>query len=236
MAVASPNIYGGRDPVEAPAYSIPEAARFVRVATSTVRAWCLGQGERSAGGKRAFEPVIELDDPEGRHVSFRNLVELHVLAAIRRQYGISLQNTRRAVGFMRRHLGGEHPLASRRMLTDGKDLLVKEGGRLLNVSRSGQVEMDIIAAFLDRIEFDAGGALLRLYPFTTSAIANAPRSVVLDPRVQFGRPCLLGAGVPTEVVLERFLAGEPIDEIAADYEVDGALIEEAIRFERLSAA
>ncbi len=236
MTAEDTTIYAGRDPVVAPAYAFSDAARLVRVPRSTVRAWCLGQGEQSNEDRRRFEAVIELDDPDRRHVSFRNLVELHVLVAIRRQYRISLQNTRRAVTFMRDHLGGEHPLASHRMLTDGRDLLVREGSQLLNASRSGQVEMDIVSAFLNRIEFDPEGALLRLFPFTTSSIDEATRPVVVDPRVQFGRPCVLGTGVPTDVLLERFLAGELIDDIATDYDVDRGLVEGAIRFERASAA
>ena len=180
--------------------------------------------------------MLKLEDPEGRYLSFRNLVELHVLAAIRRQYKISLQNTRRAVEYMCRRLGGEHPLASHKMLTDGRDLLVHADASLLNVSRAGQVEMDIVQAFLDRIEFGPRGGLVRLFPFTTSSIERDPRAVVIDPRVQFGRPCISGTGIPTDVLIQRFLGGEHIDEIAADYEIDRDRVEAAIRYERLSAA
>jgi uncharacterized protein (DUF433 family) len=122
------------------------------------------------------------------------------------------------------------------MLTDGKDLLTHEGKRLLNVSLYGQTEIPDVEAFLERIEFDGEGRLVRLYPFTTSRIEKDPRAVVIDPRVQFGRPCLAGTGIPTEVVVERFNAGESIREIAADYEVDPQLIEEAVRYERLPRA
>lgn len=223
-------IYGGKDPATAPAYPVREAARLVGVPPSTVRAWFLGQ--RPPRGHHApFRPVLSIDDPGGRFLSFRNLVELHVLAAIRRQYGISLQSTRRAVEFMRRNLDRDHPLASKRMLTDGKDLLVREGSTLLNVSRSGQVEMDIVEAFLSRIEFNRQGQPIRLFPFTTPSIENDPRAVVIDPRVQFGRPCLSGTGIPTDVLHERFQAGESIGGIAADYEVEPQHVEAAIRYE-----
>lgn len=221
--------------METPAYAVAEAARLVGVPTSTVRAWFLGQ-KPPRGRRTPFRPVLTIEDPEGRHLSFRNLVELHVLAAIRRQYGISLQSTRKAVDYMRKRLGGNHPLASKRMLTDGKDLLVRDGGRLLNVSRAGQVEMDIVESYLKRIEFGPRGELVRLFPFTTTSIENDPRAVMIDPRVQFGRPCLSGTGIPTEVLHERFLAGEGIEEIAADYEVDAKKVEAAIRYERRSAA
>jgi uncharacterized protein (DUF433 family) len=219
-----------------PAYSLSEAARLLSLSPSTVRAWALGQRYELDGTRKLFRPVIAIDDPQRRSVSFRNLVELHVLAAIRQQYGVSLQNVRRAVDFMRKHLKGEHPLASQKMLTDGKDLLIQHGASLLNASRSGQVEMDIVAAFLERIEFSRDGALLRLYPFTSTSIGNDSRAVVIDPRVQFGRPCLLGTGIPTDVIMDRFLASETIASIAADYDVEPRQVEEAIRYERLPRA
>lgn len=224
------------DVIEAPAYAMRDAARWVAVPESTVRAWCHGRRSRSKAGAATFEPVLALDDSEGKFLSFRNLVELHVLTAIRRQYGVSLQNTRRAVSFMEGHLGIDHPLASRRMLTDGKDLLVREGSQLLNASKAGQLELDIVSAFLERIEFDRAGNLQRLYPFSTPKLEDDPRAVVVDPRVQFGRPCIFGSGVPTEVLLERFEGGESIGEIAADYGLDPGSIEGAIRFETRRAA
>jgi uncharacterized protein (DUF433 family) len=213
-----------------------EAARLLRVSPSTVRAWTLGQPYESWGKKRLFKAVIEIADREKRFLSFRNLVELHVLVAIRRQYGVSLQNVRRAVDFMHKHLHGAHPLASHRMLTDGKDLLVRHAGDLPNVSRAGQVEMDVVSAFLDRIEFTRDGALLRLFPFATTAIDNDSRSAVIDPRVQFGRPCLQGTGIPTEVIGERFQAGETIESLAADYDITPRQAEDAIRYERMPRA
>jgi uncharacterized protein (DUF433 family) len=230
------SIYGGADPADLPVYAIREAARLLRVSPSTVRAWTLGQPYEARGQKKIFRPVIEIADREERFLSFRNLVELHVLAAIRRQYGVSLQNVRRAVEFMRKNLRNDHPLASHRMLTDGKDLLVRHAGELLNVSRAGQVEMDIVSAFLARIEFTREGALLRLFPFTTSSIANDPRTVVIDPRVQFGRPCLSGSGIPTDVVAQRFYAGEKIESIADDYEIAQQQVEDAIRYEQVPRA
>lgn len=236
MGEANGSIYQGRDPVELPAYSVPEAARLVGIPVSTARAWTRGQSQGSGEDVKDFEPLIRIDDPDRQFLSFRNLVELHVLAAIRRTYGVSLQNARKAIDFMEQRLGSDHPLACRSMLTDGKDLLTREGARLLNVSRAGQVEMDLVSAYLDRIEFDRSGRLARLFPFTTSQIENDNRAVVIDPRVQFGRPCLTGKGIPTEVVVDRFKAGERIEELAADYELEPSQVEEAIRYERPSRA
>lgn len=225
-----------RDPAGAPACSIAEAAAWLGLPTSTVRAWTLGQSYRTAGASRRSRPVIEIADPKQRSLSFQNLVGLHVLAAIRRQHRISLQNVRKAVEFLEKRLRMPHPLASRKMLTDGRDLLVERGSQLLNVSRGGQAEMDIVDAYLERIEFGRGGEALRLYPFTTRSISEDARAVVIDPRVQFGRPCIVGTGIPTDVLAERFLAGESISSLSDDYGISAQQIEAAIRFEKVARA
>ena len=58
----------------------------------------------------------------------------------------------------------------------------------------------------------------------------------MDPRVQFGRPCLLGTGVPTDVIAERYKAGESIESLVEDYGQAREHIEEAIRYELPLAA
>jgi uncharacterized protein (DUF433 family) len=54
---------------------------------------------------------------------------------------------------------------------------------------------------------------------------------VIDPRVAFGLPTVAN-GVRTEIVLERFEAGDRIAELAEDYDSSTEEIEEAIRYER----
>lgn len=225
------------NPEDTPAYTVAEAAQWLGVSPSTVRAWVKGQRYRTPRGSSAFfEPVIEVADPENSLLSFRNLVELHVLVAIRRTHMVSLQKVRRAVDFLKQTFGVDRPLADRRLFTDRNDLFVRQLESLVNVSRSGQLEFEeLVKAYLSRVEFGEAGEPRRLYPFSSTRIEGAARSVVIDPRVQFGRPCLVGTGVPTTAVAERFAAGESIAEIAADYGREISEIEEAVRYERLAA-
>src|SRR5690606_21552637 len=128
-------------------------------------------------------------------------------------------------------LGSTHPLSDVEMVTDGKHLFVERFGRLINASRDGQVAMErMLEAHLQRIERDASGAVARLFPFTR-ARPEGPRSVVIDPAVQFGRPCLAGTGIPTAVIAQRFKAGEDIASLARDYSRNPRELEEAIRYE-----
>ena len=56
--------------------------------------------------------------------------------------------------------------------------------------------------------------------------------VVIDPALKFGRPCLVGTGVPTSMLAERFKAGDTIRHLAQDYGIDEGQVEEALRYEQ----
>jgi uncharacterized protein (DUF433 family) len=170
-------------------------------------------------------------------LSFVNLVEAHVLASITRDYDVPLQKVRRAMGFLQRSFESEHPLIERALETDRRDLFIREAGKLINISRQGQMEMrDLFEMYISRIEWDRSGLAKRLYPFTGKAELKAPKAVVIDPGLAFGRPVLVGTNIPTHVVAERFKAGESPQGLAEDYGRKPAEIWEAIRCELAIAA
>lgn len=231
------DIYGGREPRSIPTYTFDEAARYLRAPLSTLRSWARGQQYRTLAGPQAFEPVIECDDPDRRLLSFTNLVELHVLARIRRSHRIPLPKVRQAVQYVGQHLGDDHPLAGEAFVTDGVDLLIEHLGRLVAVSAHGQmVNRDCIVDALNRIERDEEGLPARLFPYTRQGEGDSPRLVVVDPLIAFGRLVLVGTGIPTAIVAERFRAGEEVASLASDYGLVAAEIEEAIRCELPLAA
>ena len=88
-------LYGGRDPADVPAYRLPEAASMVGLPTSTLRSWVRGRSFPLRDGQGRSEPIIIA--PDDRALSFTNVVEAHVLAAMRRRYDLDLDTIRRAV-------------------------------------------------------------------------------------------------------------------------------------------
>lgn len=237
MRTKSNDFYRGRDPRDLPAYTFGEAAHYLRVPTPTLRSWVVGRNYPVKGGDRFFPPVISLPYVTDRLLSFTNLVEAHVLDAIRRQYNVPLPKVRKAVSYLQRNFETKHPLADQRMETNGKDLFVRKFGQLINISQDGQLAMcELLDAHLQRIDRDSAGVAVRLYPFTRKRETSEPRYVSIDPCVAFGRPVLAGTGIPTAVIADRYKAGESIDELANDYEQDRSRIEEAIRCELAEAA
>lgn len=225
---------------EQPAYRAAEAARILALPVGTVNAWCFGHDYRHGDGTpKRFRRVIEPAQLKRRELSFVNLCELHLLSVIRRHHGVKLAKVRHAIDFLRHKLDVPRPLATQKFLTNGVALFVENAGELLNVSEQGQQALR--AGFelaLDRIEFSRDGNPVLLFPFTRSAAQrdHQPKSVVVDPARSFGRPVVAGAFVRTEVVEQRFRAGDTIAEMAEDYGVPAATIEEALRFEHRSAA
>jgi len=213
---------------ELPSYGVSEAAHYLNVAPPTLRYWA-GQDEYPGlVTPAAIKPLV---------FSFLNLVELHVLATIRRTHAVSMPKVRDAIKYLEQYYGKNHPLISQELQTDGLDLFIEEYGRLVNISQSGQHAMrEVLEAALQRIERDRAGIPIKLYPFTRSSIENAPAVVVINPSLSAGRPVISGTGVATEVIAERYKAGDSIETLARDYERTAEEIEEAIRCELQAAA
>ena len=213
-----------------PAYTVAEAAHYLHMPSGTLRGWVAGRSGHS-------RPLIDLADSKRQYLSFVNLVEAHVLAAIRRRHGVKLPKVRKALGYVQRQFRVEHPLIGQAFQTDGLDLFVERYGELINASREGQRAMkEIIGVYLERIEWDASGLPVKLYPFTRdtraeSAPASDPRVVVMNPAVSFGRPVIAGTGIPVSSIYERYKAGDSVDALARDFRLETGAIEEAIRCE-----
>lgn len=102
---------------------------------STLRAWIAGRTYRTRDGRRRAKAIIHPVEPGW--LSFTNLVEAHVLSAMRRDYQLKLDVIRRAVKYVETELGVEHPLAREEFSTDGVGLFVERFGKLVNASSDG---------------------------------------------------------------------------------------------------
>ena len=221
-----------------PNYTVLEASHYLHVSPSTLKSWVLGRDYRVSAGQRRFSGLIE---PAQRRptllLSFLNLVEAHVLHAIRHQHGVKLRKVRSALTWVERRLDVEHPLATQEFKTDGIELFIEQLGDLVVASQDGQIALrEAFESHLQRIEHDAGGLAERLFPFTRPSHADQPRLIVIDPRISFGRPIIGTTGIPTTAIIERHNAGESVSHLAHDYRCSSDEIEEAIRCENSRAA
>lgn len=225
------DFYGGHNPRYLPCYNAPDAARHLRIPAATVRAWAKGRKYKTTNGHRPFPPVITASQPKPLLLSFINLIELHVLRAIRTQHQIDLSKVRAALDYLERQLQIAHPLAHQEFQTDGVDLFVEHYGQLINASQQEEQTSlkDAIAQHLERIEPDDQGLAIRLYPFTRDRESASPRILAFDPRIAFGRLVIADRGIPVDVIASRCRAGDSIQTLAQDYDCPMDSIEEAVR-------
>lgn len=216
-----------------PTYTISEAAHYLDLPASTVRYWSVGRD--------TYQPLIRVPKFAPVLLSYLNLAELHILAAIRRNFSVAMPKVRHAIDYMERtaknQFQKQHPLIDNIFETDGLDLFAEKFGNLISVSQHGQsVIREIIGDALHRIEFSPTGMPVKIYPYTRPAIESAPTVIVIDPYLSAGRPVIAGTGITTSTIAERYKAGESVSELARDYERDKEEIEEAIRCELKAAA
>src|SRR6266581_3822177 len=175
-----------RDLRELPAYGIPEAAGYLRLPISTLRAWLLGQRYRAGDEPKFFRPVIDIADRKDRQLSFINLVEAFVLAGIRREHEIPLPKVRKAVDYLRRTFSTNRPLADEQFQTDGIDLFVEKMGSLIGATQEGQIQMrEIIRDRLQRVRRDPKGVPEKIVLFRARPGKAGSADVVIDPRLSF---------------------------------------------------
>lgn len=206
-----------------PLYTRVETARYTQTPISTLQYWC-----------NAGAVIMPAESHAMGGMSFINLIEAHVLSALRRTHRVPLHKIRSAARWLKKETGVDYPLAELDIQTDGLDLFIQHLGRLISASENGQLVIrQIIERYLSRIDRDLQGIPVRFYPFTRDAddSVNIPRLIVMNPFVAFGRPVVQDTRVTTSIILERWSAGDDINLLADDYKLSSEAIQEAIRCE-----
>lgn len=216
---------------ERPRYSISESAKYIHVYPSTLRSWVAGRSYPRLDGNAHFEPLIQRSDTSDSRLSFSNLVEAHVLSALRKTHNVPMHAIRTAIAYAESDLGVERVLLDPRLQTSPGEILLETLDALINLGRAGQLAMKIILhSFLSRLDRDVHGVPLRFFPFIQPGMDA--KTLVINPQVSFGRPILVSRGVSTETLADRVDAGEQVGDIAADYNLTPQEVEGAVIYER----
>lgn len=221
------------DPRDTPAYTLIEAARYIKLPVATLRSWVVGRPYPKGSGVAHFKPLIQPPSRQPPLLSFSNLIEAHVLRSLRTEHGVSLKDLRAALDYAEHHLDIERLLLNKQLSTDAGRLFLDQYGKLIDLSASGQIAMRrMFDEHLKRVEWGELQFPIRLYPFLSSSSEGAARPIAIDPQIAFGRPIVVRKSVSTQAIADRIDAGETVDELASDYDLEPPEIEEAILYER----
>ena len=166
-------------------------------------------------------------------LSFWNLIEAHVLRSLRTDHAVALKAVREALSYAERKLNIKRLLLRKELRTDAGRVFLDRYGKLIEVSASGQIAMrQLLEEHLKRVEWDEWQFPVRLYPFLSAEATTNTRPIAIDPKIAFGRPIVVRRGVSTATIAERIDASETVEELAEDYGLTPAEIEQAVLFER----
>jgi len=187
------------------------------------------------GGERSFEPLIDVADPENELLSFFNLAELHVLAASRYRHNLSFKTIRGAMDTIEHKYPTAHPLISKDFKTNGRDIFLQSIAETTNLSTPQQLNFkEIMDAFLEHIVADEHDLVRKIFPL----IAGQPddRIISITYGISSSQPVIDGIGVPVWVIHNRYKAGETLESIADDFDVQVSQARRAIDYFEQRAA
>jgi len=215
-----------------PAYTLAEAARYLKLPQATLRTWVLGRDYPVADGQGRFKALIKPARGKPPTLSFYNLIEAHVLRALRTEHGVSVKDLRKSIAYAEREMQVDRLLLREDLRTRGGRVLLDHYGELIDLSASGQIAMrKVFQDHLARVEWDQWKFPVRLYPFPTEA-SDGKRPIAIDANIAFGRPVLVHNSISTHAIAERLDAGESVADLAADYDLTTDDIEQAALYER----
>ena len=216
-------------------YEVPEAARILHTdlrlpdIRSTVRSTHLLRWIRFGLAHPSLAQI------PGREIliSFEDLISMRVIAFLR-ALDYSFPKIRKAEGELRKITGHLRPFATERIWAEKEgavDIFAEIASSLLTASRSGQL------AFVELVREN----LINVHglTFDERGIAETwtPKlGILLNPKVQFGRPCIAGTRIPTSDLAGMVKAGDTVEFLAASYRIEPVQIENAITWEEELAA
>jgi uncharacterized protein (DUF433 family) len=207
-----------------PLYTQSEATSLLGLPQSTINHWASGY-ETTAGNRKP--PFITVQRPgRGYTVPFIGLAEAWIVRAFTKA-GVPVSRIRPALEQLRTQIGVDHALASDRLKTDGAEILwdlrqtdtTFDDNRLV-VVRNGQAAFgEIVREHLKHVDYRDGFIGQLRIPRANGA------EFTIDPEINFGQPTLSDYGVRVDDVLDRIAAGETIEEVAHDFDLPTATVE-----------
>jgi uncharacterized protein (DUF433 family) len=211
-----------------PRYTVGEAASYLGLPESTMRAWFVGMPYGTNPNVRKYEPILK--PATNGLLSFYDIASAHVLMALKAK-GVPQSDIRDVVQHLQREYPDScYPLLGREFFLFGRDVVIKQVGSRLNLSRSRQLGLKaVMDKFLARVEVDANLMPVRFSPLYTHR-ERGKGYIVIDPDFASGRPVIRGTGIAAELIAKRKGSGESEAYIAKDYRISRRAVKEAIKY------
>ena len=210
-------------------YDVPSAARYLLAGRGAEEAYPIS----SRGLIRWIRKGLALPDlaaVPGKElvITFEDLVSMRVIAALR-SAGVTWSDIDRAEEWLRQAVRHPRPFATEQLWTSRSDIFTRLQKRLISASKHGQLAMEML---IDHLIPVSG---LRF----EDRVARRwePRELItLDPKVQFGAPCIVDTRIPTRSVWRMIEGGDSRELVIRSYEISEEELDAALSWEKRLAA
>jgi uncharacterized protein (DUF433 family) len=202
-------------------YTLTEAALYGTLSSQKLSRWLFGTMQN--------KPVITSQFVDEHLVSFYDLIQAMAINKAR-QAKVSLTKIRQAIKFAQDTYGVDLPLAyNHELWLFYGDLDIKFPNRepvQISGSQRGQSLMNqIVEPFKSNLTFDVNGLVVLYEPYKKYG-----RSIVLDPKKQFGQPVVSNTGYRADVLDNAYMAECSYQIAASEYGVDVKDVKIAVEY------
>jgi uncharacterized protein (DUF433 family) len=206
-------------------YTISDVAKILRLPYQRVSMWVnrYWDGELGKEYENKYSWVVD----GSKAVSFHTLIEFYVLYLFA-ESGVQTRKVLNAHKELSTMFNSSFPFAQKRILeniqTDGKRIFFYLNNNILSLDGTKQFNLSFIEMFFKNLEFDKDLLATKFWPLGKN------RSVIIDPKRQFGHPVVGKTNIYPETLFNLYKSGEPINFIAFTYELDEKDVKDAIMF------
>lgn len=207
-------------------FSIPDVANILQIKQHKIRRvlkeyW---DGRISKGIGEEYSWSIG----KTRAVDFHTLIEFYMFFQLR-ESGIEVKKILEAHNQLAEIFKTKFPFANNKVLNGikivGKKIVFEfENKSIMDLNYSKQLNLDFVRKFWGKIDFDKEEIALRFWPI------GKDKKIVIDPSHQFGQPTIYKTNILPRTIYSLYLAEEPIDFIAATFQLDELEVKHAIEY------
>lgn len=213
------------------AYSVPEAAKLLRMQGITLRRWLYGydydHGDGVVAQPALWQPQYD-PEQDGQLLGFRDLIEARIVNALRKRR-IGLPTIRVCINRAKEILGDSHPFSTNAFKTDGRKIFLEitqdvDEPHLIDLKDRQHVFREVILPSLAGLEFGPSGA-------ERWWLVPSRKTLVADPERSFGQPIIADIGLLTSRAVQEVRAEGSVERVARLYDVPARAIRDALAFE-----
>ena len=161
-------------------------------------------------------------------ISFEDIVSMRVISLLR-ALGVSWNRIHRAEQWLRDQTGYPRPFAIERVWTETKEVFAEFPVGFIAASREGQLSFaEVFGEYLKPV---SDMTFVRHNGVSVAATWKPHIDVLMNPKIQFGDPCIEGTRLPTRTLLKMWSGGDSIDYLVKAFDLSKQQVEHGLEWE-----